>query len=218
MISVLSENQKRLLRAIASEKLLTGAFYFGGGTALAEHYLQHRYSEDLDFFCESEFDPISIAALLKKIQRKAGATRMRYEQSFNRNLFFVALGGEEVKTEFTYYPFSRIETGKAVGGLQIDSLRDIAVNKIFTIYQRPRSRDFIDLYCIFQKTSWPFSELARMAQIKFDTYLDPIMMGAQLLRVTELKDYPRMIRDVSHDACVDYFIGVARGFEGQVFE
>ena len=32
----------------------------------------------------------------------------------------------------------------------IDSLIDIATNKIFTIYQNPRSRDFIDLYLILK--------------------------------------------------------------------
>ena len=35
MKSILSENQRRLLRANADNTLLTQAFYFGGGTALA---------------------------------------------------------------------------------------------------------------------------------------------------------------------------------------
>ena len=48
--------------------------------------------------------------------------------------------------EFTYFPFERIEKKEKIGNLYIDSLLDIAVNKVFTIYQKPRARDFIDLY------------------------------------------------------------------------
>jgi len=33
----------------------------------------------------------------------------------------------------------------------VDSMLDIAVNKIFTIYQKARARDFIDLYFIYQQ-------------------------------------------------------------------
>ncbi|MBI4652722.1 hypothetical protein HY750_00505 [Candidatus Kuenenbacteria bacterium] len=63
---------------------------------------------------------------------------------------FDLIDGDKIKMEFTYFPFIRIEKKEKVGNLYIDSLLDIAVNKIFTIYQKPRSRDFIDLYFILQ--------------------------------------------------------------------
>lgn len=66
MPSILSENQKRLLSLLAEEKTITDNFYLGGGTALAEFYLHHRLSEDLDFFSENEFDPQVISAIFKK--------------------------------------------------------------------------------------------------------------------------------------------------------
>jgi len=48
--TILSKNQKKLLVAIANSKMVTDNFVLSGGTALAEYYLHHRLSEDLDFF------------------------------------------------------------------------------------------------------------------------------------------------------------------------
>src|ERR1035437_3686095 len=193
MSSILSENQTKILLLLSKEKTIADAFYLSGGTALAEFYLQHRLSEDLDFFSELEFDPLFITSTFKNIQDRAGIKKINYEQSFNRNLFFIELENDTIKTEFTYYPFSRIESKKKFGDLFIDSLIDIAVNKLFTIYQKPRSRDFIDLYCILkQEKTWTIDDLAKKAQIKFDTYIDPLQLSSQFVKVTVLKDYPNM--------------------------
>src|SRR3990167_2091994 len=146
--SILSENQKTLLNLLSQEKAIYSNFYLTGGTALAEFYLHHRLSEDLDFFSEQEFDPQSISVILKKIQIAVGWKSIEYQQSFNRNLFFLHTDTDVIKTEFTYFPFIRIEQKQKIGELFIDSIVDIAVNKIFTICQNPRSRDFIDLYLI----------------------------------------------------------------------
>ncbi len=179
---------------IADDEMLCGSFYLTGGTALAEYYLRHRLSEDLDFFSEQEFDPQAISAFFKKIGAGVGIREVTYEQSFNRNLFFLNVGDERIKTEFTYFPFPRIEQNKKIGKLGIDSLLDIAVNKVFTIYQKPRSRDFIDLYAILQKEKgWTLDELAKKAQIKFDSFLDPLQLSAQFVKVETLKDYPKML-------------------------
>ncbi|MFZ2886388.1 MAG: nucleotidyl transferase AbiEii/AbiGii toxin family protein, partial [Minisyncoccia bacterium] len=193
MKTILSESQQKVLNLLAQEPSVTGPFYLSGGTALAEYYLHHRLSEDLDFFSVGEFDPSVISVVLKKIQAAAKVTNVRYQQSFNRNLFFLETVGETIKTEFTYYPFERIGSGQKVGNLEIDSLEDIAVNKLFTIFQKPRSRDFIDLYCIMQKESWTIAELTKKAQIKFDTYIDPLQLGTQFLKAKELTDFPRML-------------------------
>ena len=53
--SILSQNQKDILAIISKDKLICDNFYLTGGTALAEFYLHHRLSEDLDFFSENEF-------------------------------------------------------------------------------------------------------------------------------------------------------------------
>ena len=217
--SILSENQKKLLGLFSGEESLCANFYLTGGTALAEFYLHHRLSEDLDFFSEREFDPQGISVVLKKIQAPAGITGIEYQQSFNRNLFFISVGTDIIKTEFTYFPFARLDQTKKIGNLSVDSLVDIATNKIFTIYQRPRSRDFIDLYLILRDNpALTINVLISNARIKFDNHIDPIQLGAQFMRVKELKDYPRMLEKLSEKEWQEFFIDEARKFSGGVFE
>ncbi len=210
-MSILSENQKEVLALIADDEVIAERFYLSGGTALAEYYLEHRLSEDLDFFAEQEFDPEAISVFFKKIAKKARIQSVEYEQSFNRNLFFLSIGGERIKTEFTYFPFLRIEQKKEIGKLSIDSLLDIAVNKLFTIFQKPRSRDFIDLYSILQKEKgWNIDDLAKRAQIKFDTFIDPIQLAGQFTKSETLKDYPTMLKPIAEKEWQSFFIQEAK--------
>ncbi len=219
MSSILSKNQIRILELLSKEKLIVGSFYLSGGTALAEFYLQHRLSEDLDFFSEHEFDPVFITSTFKKMQDLAGIKKIDYEQSFNRNLFFLELEDDTIKTEFTYFPFARIESKKRFGDLYIDSLIDIAVNKIFTIYQKPRSRDFIDLYCILMKeTTWNIDGLAAQAQIKFDTYINPIQLSGQFVKADVLKDHPTMIHTLDERLWQSFFMKEAKRLAGSKLE
>jgi len=208
--SILSHNQIKILEAISRDSALCGIFYLSGGTALAEYYLQHRLSEDLDFFSEQEFDPMAISVFFKKHQNKLNMINFDFQQSFNRNLFFLKFKDEVIKTEFTYYPFARIEKTKHINNLEIDSLIDIAVNKIFTIYQNPRSRDFIDLFLINKKTSWTIKELIKKAKVKFDFHIDTLQLGSKFLMAGEVKDYPFMKIEIDHKKWQDYFMEEAK--------
>ena len=149
------------------------------------------------------------------MQDEAGIKNIDHEQSFNRNLFFLELEDDAIKTEFTYFPFTRIESKKKSGDLFIDSLIDIAVNKIFTIYQKPRSRDFIDLYCILtHERSWNIDDLAKKAQIKFDTYINPLQLGGQFVKAEVLKDFPNMIKKIDDAEWQGFFMNEAKRLAG----
>ena len=210
--TILTKNQQLLLNEIGKNKALTEAFYLSGGTALAEFYLKHRLSEDLDFFTENEFDSLSISAFLKSIQKKMKITKIDYQQSFNRNLFFIAIEKDVIKTEFTYYPFPRIERKEITNGIKIDSLLDIAVNKVFTIYQKPRSRDFIDLYLIIKKTGWKMSDLIKKAKVKFDYHIDLLQLGTQFVKAMGVEDFPKMLIKLSHSSWQKFFLTEAEKF------
>lgn len=217
--TILSANQRKLLNIISQDKAICSNFYLTGGTALAEFYLQHRYSEDLDFFAEKEFDPRAVFVFWKKTQKIAGIKKIDFQQSFNRNLFFLNLkDGDIVKTEFTFFPFPRIEKKKKIGQLPIDSLLDIAVNKLFTIYQKPRSRDFIDLFLILRKEMWEMSDLIKKAKIKFDWHVDPLQLGVQFFQAKEVKDYPRMIFEIKPTEWQEFFVTEAEKFKKSILK
>lgn len=214
--TILSANQIKILEAISSDKILCRSFYFSGGTALAEYYLKHRLSEDLDFFSEREFDPQAISVFFAKNKKALGIKKVDFQQSFNRNLFFLYLKKDIIKTEFTYFPFPRIEKKIKENNLFIDSLTDISVNKLFTIYQKPRSRDFIDLYLILKKTGWQIDDLIKKAKIKFDWHIDYLQLGSQFLLAKKVKDFPRMLIKLENKTWQKFFLEQAIKFSPKI--
>ncbi|HEY4504443.1 MAG TPA: nucleotidyl transferase AbiEii/AbiGii toxin family protein [Candidatus Paceibacterota bacterium] len=124
----------------------------------------------------------------------------------NRNLYFLKYGKEELKMEFTYFPFPQIEKPMMENALPIDSLLDIAVNKVFTIYQRTAARDYIDLFMICQKKGFDFDDLIAKARIKFDWHIDPLQLGTQLFKASEASNMPRMIVDIKPELWHNFFI------------
>lgn len=203
---ILTKGQEKFLELFQKTSALTLHFVLSGGTALAAFYLHHRHSEDLDFFSKDEFDPINIFPFLKTFLKPLGFQKIEYQQSFNRNIFFYIKKDDVLKTEFTYFPFDPIQEPISMNGIKVESLRDIAVNKVFTIYQKPRMRDFVDLYYIFQKEKWPLAALLKSAREKFDASIDPLQWGSQLLKVKTLKDLPRMIGRFDWNAMEEYFL------------
>lgn len=210
--TILSANQSRILKAISDDSTIRQKFYLTGGTALAEYYLRHRLSEDLDFFSEEEFDPQAISVFFAKNKKSLGIKKIDFQQSFNRNLFFLRLKNDIIKTEFTYFPFPRIEKNAKKDKLSIDSLIDIATNKLFAIYQKPRSRDFIDLYLIIKKTGWKIEELVKKAKIKFDWHIDYLQLGSQFISAETARDYPRMLIKLENKIWQNFFAEQAGQF------
>ena len=218
MESILTDQQKLALKLIAKTDL-SKHFYFSGGTALSHYYLQHRYSEDLDFFSQQEVDPQSVTISLKGLQKKLRFDSYDYQNSFNRNLYFIRFANDSVlKLEFTHYPFQPVEQPKKIDGLLVDSVIDIATNKLFTIAQKPRGRDYFDLYAIIKKYGFTIEDLRMKAKLKFDWHIDPLQLASRLFEINTHLDDP--IIDVSLDrkAMRDFFQAEAEKMKGEVIE
>src|SRR3989338_5557668 len=201
---ILTETQKLFLKLLGKQPF-SKKFYLSGGTALAGFYIPYRFSEDLDFFSEEEIQVDEITAFIQSIKSELGFESFDFNTSFNRNLFFLKLPSETLKLEFTYYPFKQLDNSKEEFGVNIDSIEDIAVNKLFTIYQTPRSRDFMDLYMILKKYAFTIEDLIKKAKIKFDTHVDPLKLGTQFHLVIELKDYPNLIDKLEENEWQEFF-------------
>jgi len=215
---ILSQIQLAFLGELGKQEFIRKNFYLTGGTALAAFYLGHRYSEDLDFFSEKEFDILQIDVLLKGFQVKFGILNIDFQNSFNRNLFFLHLKDEILKIEFTYFPFTRIEKGIQEWGIEIDSLLDIAVNKLFSVYQRTKARDYIDLYLLCKEKSFTIGELMQKARLKFDWHIDALQLGTQFMKAKDAQDYPRMIREISPKEWQNFFVEEAKKLGQEIIE
>lgn len=195
--NILSPRQLKLLELIGDEKKIIDQFYLTGGTALNAFYIPYRLSEDLDFFSEKEVTTESIIIFLRSIKEKLGFRDFSFNTSFNRNIFILQFQNEQLKLEFTYFPFKPVDKPLIKQNVKIDSILDIAVNKLFTIYQKTRSRDFMDLYMIIKKYGFTLQELIAKAKIKFDWHIDLIKLGSQLMEAKKVKDYPRLIEPLN---------------------
>lgn len=215
---ILSKPQKNFLLEISKIAYLRENFYFTGGTALAAFYLMHRYSEDLDFFSEKEVDLANLNVAIALLKKLFNADKIDFEQSYNRNLIFFHFGKVVLKTEFTFFPFPLIEKGEKQFGLAVDSLLDIAVNKLFTIYQRTNARDYIDLYSICADRGFEISDLVKKARIKFDWHIDPLQLGTQFVKAAEAKDYPKMIRKIREKEWQDFFLKEAKKLKSDILK
>lgn len=205
---ILTDTQKIFLD-LFSQSELTKHFYLTGDTALVGFYLPYRLSEDLDFFSEEEFEIQMAVSFLKSIKNKLKHKEIDINTSFNRNLIFLKFSDFVLKTEFTYFPFTQIEKPALYKKVKVDSLLDIAANKLFTIYQKPRSRDYMDLYIICKENNWSIKELTKMAKTKFDWHIDPIKLGTQFLQCRELKDYPHLLTDLKEEDWQNFFLSEA---------
>lgn len=216
---ILTFLQKRFIALLAKNKNLREQFYLTGGTALAAYYLKHRYSEDLDFFGHSNIDILALDVFLKEYKTTLKIKKIDFQQSFNRNIFFLHTTKGILKVEFTYFPFDPVEKPMIKDGIYIDSLLDIAANKAFTISQNPRARDFIDLYLILKKYRMlSFHQLIKLARSKFDWQIDPIQLGTQLLKAKELKDLPRMLQKIDHKEWRNFFLVQAKSLSKEIFK
>lgn len=214
--SILTPNQKKILEIASQDKNFCRYFYLTGGTALSEFYLHHRLSEDLDFFSEKEIDKIWLNTITSKMAAVINATK-DYQESFNRNLVFFKVANQIIKTEFTYFPMSQIEKPKTKEGIRVDSLLDIAVNKFFTIYQKPSARHFIDLYLTLSDGNYSWDQLRKLSRIKFDTSIDPIQLGSQLTKAKDISDLPNMLIKLPEKKWRDYFLKQAKNLKKEVF-
>ncbi|HUC02225.1 MAG TPA: nucleotidyl transferase AbiEii/AbiGii toxin family protein [Candidatus Paceibacterota bacterium] len=215
---ILTPTQIALLQALGAEGFFRKNFYLTGGTALAAFYLHHRYSEDLDFFSMNEVDTLPIVAFFKKHKGDLGIVDTTSETSMNRNLFFLKIGGETLKTEFTYFPFPQMETPQEHFGMPVDSVKDIAVNKLFAIYQRSKARDYIDLYCIQKQYGWTMAELVAWAKIKFDWHIDPVQLATQFSKAPMAQDHPRMIAALPEEEWQKFFENAALTLKPEILK
>lgn len=216
--TILTYDQSKLLQILAQSPIAR-EFYLSGGTALSEYYLQHRLSEDLDFFRDQEFEITSILSVIKSLQSRIGYKTIDIQTSFNRNLLHLKLPQSTLKLEFTYYPFNQIEPPQFINGIQVDSLTDIAANKLFTISQKPRGRDYFDLFAIIQhEPRLDIPKLRLMAKQKFDWHIDPLQLGTQLNRASELLADPILTKDIKLLEITRFFTAQAQQLKPDILE
>jgi len=208
------------LELLVKEKQITKRFYLTGGSALSAFYLNHRISKDLDFFSEKEeVNPKVIEAFLRKIFSRLNIVKIERSQFLGLFSYHLIYSDKEkLKVDFNYYPFPLIEKGKNYKGLKIASIYDIAVDKLHTIFMRPRGRDYVDLYFILKEMDYSLERLILDAKAKFDWDVDKLNLAAQFLRVKEIREPLEMRKPFSQEEMEKFFFGLAKKLKKEIFK
>ena len=209
------------MELVQQDKQITKRFYLTGGTPLAEFYLKHRLSEDLDLFTqEKEVDPKLTDAFLKKISSKLSIKQIKRSQFLGLVSYqLIYQGDQTLKVDFNYYPFPRIGKGIMFKKLEVDSLYDIATNKVHTLFMKPRTRDYIDLYFIMKEKNYPLQKLILDAKAKFDWDIDRVTLASQLAKIKDIKkeELPQMLVPFNQKAMEEFFLKLAKNLGKEIF-
>lgn len=221
--TILTPKQLDFLELIQKEPEVTKRFYLTGGTPLAEFYLKHRLSEDIDLFNEKEeIDQSLVEVFLQKISPKLSIVHLKRSQFFGLVSYrLIYKDKEELKVDFNYYPFPRIDKGLKFKNLEVDSVYDIAVNKLHTLFMKPRTRDYIDLYFIMKKyKDYSLKKLFFDAKAKFDWDIDRINLANQFIRVKDIKsrELPKMLLNFKKKEMENFFLDLAKDLKKGIFK
>lgn len=205
-MTILTVPQARFLREFFA-CFLGRDFCLGGGTGLAEFYLQHRLSQDLDFFTinqEITFDTVN-AEILKIISHEGwkienqitSATFLRY---------ILNTGGEILKTDFVKDVPIQFGEIKTFNGVRVDSLENITVGKLLALFGRADPKDFVDLYFVFEQAKrLKFKAILEMAKKK-DLGLQEIYLAEMIHKVEAIKLFPPTLKEFNKTDLIRYFI------------
>jgi len=220
--TILTPKQSEFLELAQSDSQIVKHFYLTGGTALAEFYLHHRLSEDIDLFSEnSEVNQSVAEAFLKKISAKLKIKKIDLAQFLGLFSYILTYtDNRKLKVDFNYYPFLRIEKGKKLGNLEIDSLIDIATNKVHTLFMKPRTRDYIDLFFIFKNEKMDLNQLILLAKAKFDWDIDKMNLANQFIRVKDIQkeDFPKVLVPFNISEMETFFLTLAKDLKKDILK
>lgn len=208
--------QRLIFDEFSKNSKLRNFFYFTGGTALSAVYLHHRESEDLDFFSESDFNNEIIEEFISNISKIIKIPMRSTQIEKTRMYEFVRASKVIIKIDFGHYPYQRLKKRVKINSVEIDSMQDIATNKLHTITARNQVKDFVDLYFLLKEFS--FWDLYHGVTEKFRMEIDLIWLASDFLKVNEFESLPKMLLPLTLDELKEFYRKQAKKIASRVIE
>jgi predicted nucleotidyltransferase component of viral defense system len=126
----------RILLETFNSKIKQYGFYLAGGSGLALQ-IEHRISEDLDFFTPNSFNPEILSRYLRN--------QPSYQETLvsSGTLYCII---NQIKVSFLYYEIPLVYPVVNVKKIEVADWRDILAEKFKTLSQRGSRKDFYDIY------------------------------------------------------------------------
>lgn len=189
----LNESHRKAIEKI-EDFLLKYKFYLAGGTAIY-YYLNHRESEDLDFFSNYEINFINEQYRFKDY---------RIDLIKNDTLY---INIKNIKISLFYYPYPLLYQLNKINNIYIADLKDILLMKTIAIIQRGSKKDFIDVYFILKELNINFEGLLDLFKQKYGNYNKTVLLKALVyFDDAENEIMPNMIKKIKWEEIKKFFI------------
>lgn len=193
--------------AVSKTNFITKNFFFTGGTALSEFYFQHRYSEDIDFFSEKEFDSKRLSVVVSELNKRLKLKKVEQQSLTGQEVFYFYFNTQKyVKIDFSYFPFEHLGKFIKMNDLRVSSVEDITVNKLHAITTRQRKRDYYDLYLCTKHLEWRVNDLRKYYRLKFDIDMPIEQIATSFVNVVDATDEPIFTEKVNWQIIENYFL------------
>lgn len=162
---------------------LNTPFYLTGGTALSRHYFNHRFSDDLDLFVNSEPDySRHVAHILNALEENQKSLnfsidyrRLRKEEHYTQIFLTQLENAADLKLDLINdiaAHYGEFEHNKTMG--RIDNWRNILSNKLAAVF-RYEAKDFADIWIIAKHKPIAWREIIFEAKTK-EAGIDPLAL------------------------------------------
>ena len=143
-------------------------FYLTGGTALSRGYLNHRFSDDLDFFVNDRSDFRLWADRYIQVLSRSENWTCRVDQREER---YVRLNLQQPGTNLKIEMINDVPSRVGIPWVhpvlgRIDTAENILANKITAILDRQAPKDFADIWCLCCQKGYSIREAIMGAQGK----------------------------------------------------
>lgn len=169
---------KKSLAAFKALKIFKDEGTLAGGTALSLQ-IEHRHSFDFDIFLKREIKRKDLLKLKSIFEIES------VEFSTSDQLTVITTDGINITLLHYYYQplFEKVPTLS----LPLYSIKDIALDKTFTIGRRALWRDYVDLFFVLKLGHTDIFELAKLSQKKFGVGFNPKLFLEQLVFFKDLQ-------------------------------
>jgi predicted nucleotidyltransferase component of viral defense system len=204
--------QDEVLREVAS---CGTSFYLGGGTALSRYYLDHRFSDDLDFFLHDKliFSEESRLVRAKLGEHFSEVLSITDSRGFKR--LVIKKGNHELKIDLVLDIPVRFGRLQVFDGVLVDCPRNILSNKLGAFCGRDEPRDVTDLLALARMYRFSWDQILEEFRAKESFNQEELLLRMASFPLRELDRVPsKKPRDESLDQS-DWTIVGAEVAEGK---
>ena len=201
--SRLYELQDEVLQVIAGCQT---SFYLGGGTALSRFYLQHRFSDDLDFFSN---ETLTFAEEVRQLRTslfdRIGGLSVATDSRFFKR-FLLDKNGVRLKIDLIHEVLPRFGRLEVLRGVLVDGPRNILTNKLGAFWGRDEPRDAADLLALARAYRFGWKSILDEAQQKDHFGKEELLLRMTSFPLNELDQVPFLKPRVADEDSRDWAV------------